>query len=1160
IMITQLLSTRRFLPIFIAQFIGAFSDNLIRAALVSLLTYRAVDLDPTLRAVITTMALGLYMVPFLIFSATGGKLADLYNKARLIQWIKFITIFFTIFGIIGFYTTSYTMLLIAIFLAGISSAFFGPAKYSILPDHLKKDELLVANGLIEAGTFIGILIGIILGDILVSNPGNSLHPAAFLMLFASIVGYVSSLFIPSTEVATEREVMKNNFFRESLDCITYARKYEECFLAILGISWFWLVGGLFMSQLPSFTRTILGGESSVLVMLLTFFTLGTAFGSMFCNKLLKGKIDTNYVPISILLMTFMVFGLWVTSSHYQPSAGLHGIHYFLSTLKGLAICVEIFFISFFGGIYIVPLYAFLQIKAKKSHRSRIIAANNILNAFFMVTATLIVMALLFIGVNVSEIILLLGIVNFFTAAYICRILPDTVIRNIFQSFFKIIFRVEVKGIENFHKAGNRVLIIANHVSFLDPPLIGAFLPKKLVFAVDTMIAKSWWLKPFLVYLKAYPVDPTNPMAVKSLIEKLKEDNPVVIFPEGRLTVTGSLMKIYEGPGLIADKAGAKLLPIRLDGVQFTPFSRMHGKLRLRLFPKITVTIMEPQTINVPDHIVGRERRQIIGNMLYDVMSNMMFKGSETTSTLFESLIDTKAQFGGKFTIVEDADYNKVSYNRLIMGSFLLGKKIAQKTSYGERVGVFLPNAAGSAVIFFACHAFGRVPAMLNFSTGTKNMIIACESSGIKTIYTSRRFVHKADFYAVVDEFIKNGLDVIFLEDVRGKLSIIEKITALYTSFFPKYYYKKYNNNSIPEPNTAAVILFTSGSEGTPKGVVLSHSNIQSNIRQASSRVDFTPADKVFNSLPLFHSFGLTLGFIMPVLCGVRTFFYPSPLHYRIIPEIVYGTNSTILCGTDTFLAGYAKFAHPYDFYSVRYIFAGAEKLKDETRRTYMDKFGIRIFEGYGATEASPVVSVNTPMHYKAGTVGRLLPNIEYRIEKVKGIERGGKLIIKGPNVMLGYLKTDKPGVVQKPSYKINGKLVNGWYDTGDIVDIDNDSYITILGREKRFAKVGGEMISLAMIEELIGKMDSAHSHAVVNIPHDTRGETLVLYTTNKDITRETLLKFTKAQGFTELFVPKIIAYIDEIPVLGTGKVNYVLIKEMATQLTNKDKDVEQNDN
>lgn len=1158
-MITALLSTRRFLPLFICQFFGAFSDNLIRTALVAILTYKALEMDATTRSIIVTMAMGLYMLPFLIFSATAGKLADSVNKARLIQWVKLASIAFTVLGIIGFYSTNYTLLLASVFLTGLSSTLFGPVKYSILPDHLEKNELLIGNGLIEAGTFMAILIGIIIGGLIVNSPDDSIHPAALIMLLAALVGYISSLFIPSTEVGTEREKLKKNIFKESIECVRYAQKYDDCFLSILGISWFWLVGGLFMSQLPSLTSKILGGDPSVLVMLLTFFSVGTAAGSMFCNSLLKGKVDTNYVPISILLMTFAMFGLWFTSSHYQPSNELHGIHYFLSTLKGLTICIEIFLISFFGGVYIVPLYAFLQIKAKKSHRSRIIAANNIVNAIFMVSATLVAMLLLFIGISVSGIILLLAVVNLLTAVYICRILPDTVIRNIFQSFFKILFRVEVKGIENFHKAGDRVLIIANHASFIDPPIIGAFLPKKLVFAVDTMIAKSWWLKPFLVYLKAYPIDPTNPMAVKSLIEKLKENNPVVIFPEGRITVTGSLMKIYEGPAMIADKAGAKLLPIRIDGPQYSQFSRMHGKLRLRLFPKITMTIMEPQTIVVPKELMGRERRQVIGNMLYDIMSAMMFRGSETTATLFESLIEAREHFGGPYTIVEDADHNRVSYNRLIMGSFLLGNKIAKQTSYGEKVGVFLPNAAGSAVAFYACLAFGRVPAMLNFSTGTINMISACKAAKIKTIYTSRRFIHKADYYTVVDDFIKNDLEVVFLEDVRGKLNIFEKLTAVYQSYFPKIYYKKYNNNQAPAPNDAAVVLFTSGSEGTPKGVVLSHANIQSNIRQASSRVDLTPADKVFNSLPLFHSFGLTLGFLMPIMCGVKTFFYPSPLHYRIIPEVVYGTNATIMCGTDTFLAGYAKFAHPYDFYSVRYIFAGAEKLKEETRKVYMEKFGIRIFEGYGATEASPVVSVNTPMHYKAGTVGRLMPNMEYRIEKIKGIERGGKLIIKGPNIMLGYLKADKPGVLQKPSYKVDGKVVNGWYDTGDIVDIDSDNYITILGREKRFAKIGGEMISLAMIEELLLKFDPEGAHAVVNVPHDTRGETLVLYTTSKKVTREALLKFTKGQGFTELFVPKVIEFIKEIPVLGTGKVNYVLIKEMAIKLTHKDKDAEQED-
>jgi acyl-[acyl-carrier-protein]-phospholipid O-acyltransferase/long-chain-fatty-acid--[acyl-carrier-protein] ligase len=345
-------------------------------------------------------------------------------------------------------------------------------------------------------------------------------------------------------------------------------------------------------------------------------------------------------------------------------------------------------------------------------------------------------------------------------------------------------------------------------------------------------------------------------------------------------------------------------------------------------------------------------------------------------------------------------------------------------------------------------------------------------------------------------------------------------------------------NSLPDD--PAVILFTSGTESTPKGVVLSHKNLLGNCAQVSARVDFNASDVLFNALPLFHSFGLTGGTILPILSGIKTFFYPSPLHYRIVPEQVYEVTATIMFGTDTFLSGYAKCAHPYDFYSVRYVFAGAEKLKEETRKVWMEKFGVRIFEGYGVTEASPIVAVNTPMHYKPGTVGRLMPGIEYKLENIEGVEKGGKLWVKGINVMRGYLKEEAPGQLLPPE--------DGWYDTGDVVSIDGEGFVTIEGRVKRFAKIGGEMISLGAVEEFIYQLWPDHQHAVINLPDPKKGEVIVLLTTvNQDI-REAMVQQAKMKGLSETMIPKRITIVNEIPLLGSGKTDYRAVKEIVEKM------------
>ncbi|MGB1540227.1 MAG: AMP-binding protein, partial [Rickettsiales bacterium] len=395
-------------------------------------------------------------------------------------------------------------------------------------------------------------------------------------------------------------------------------------------------------------------------------------------------------------------------------------------------------------------------------------------------------------------------------------------------------------------------------------------------------------------------------------------------------------------------------------------------------------------------------------------------------------------------------------------------------------------------------------------------------------YTSRQFVETAKLEALVHAMENAGVTLHYLEEEARQISLLNKLNAFLNGYFSK-------GKDQPKADAAAVVLFTSGSEGVPKGVVLSHTNIQANRFQLASRIDFGPTDIVFNALPIFHSFGLTGGTLLPLLTGIRTFFYPSPLHYRIVPELVYDTNATIMFGTDTFLAGYARFANPYDFYAVRYVFAGAEKLKEETRKLWAEKYGVRIFEGYGATETAPALSTNTPMHNKPGTVGRLLPAITYRLEDVPGIEEGGKLIVKGPNIMKGYLRNENPGQLKPPE--------DGEYDTGDIVSVDEEGYVMIKGRAKRFAKIAGEMVSLTAVETALSDLWPDYHHAVIAVPDAKKGEALVCVTENKKAKRADISAYAKEHGMSELSVPRTIEAVDAIPLLGTGKTDYVSLQK-----------------
>mgnify|MGYP002478276144 FL=1 len=519
------------------------------------------------------------------------------------------------------------------------------------------------------------------------------------------------------------------------------------------------------------------------------------------------------------------------------------------------------------------------------------------------------------------------------------------------------------------------------------------------------------------------------------------------------------------------------------------------------------------------------------------MQEMIF-ATRPQQTLFHALLDAASIHGRGRRLVEDLKQIEYSYGELIKMALVLGRLMARESAPGERVGLLLPNLAPTLGLVFGLGAHNRVAAMLNYTAGADGLQAACTAAQIRTVLTSRAFVEQAklgDKLAGLD-----GVRLLYLEDLRDRISVADKLwLVLWARHFPRA------ATHAGSPEDAAVVLFTSGSEGKPKGVVLSHRALLANIAQIRASVDFSVDDKILNALPLFHSFGLTAGGLLPVLTGANVFLYPSPLHYRVIPELAYDRNCTVLLGTSTFLGNYARFAHPYDFYRLRYVIAGAEKLAEPVRLTWFEKFGIRIFEGYGATETAPVLAVNTPMAYRTGSVGQLLPGIEHRLLPVPGIDpaegRRGMLHVRGPNVMSGYLRFDQPGQLQPPASEAG----QGWYETGDVVEIDHDGLVRIVGRVKRFAKVAGEMVSLEVVEKLAAAASPTTAHASSTQPDPAKGEALVLFTTDRGLDRERLLAAARTQGVSELAVPRKIVAVEALPLLGTGKTDYVTLKQWA---------------
>ena len=887
-----------------------------------------------------------------------------------------------------------------------------------------------------------------------------------------------------------------------------------------------------LSYFEPLVKGTLHADKDVAILFLIIFSVSIALGSLVVNRLLKGAVAATYVPVSALVMGGCMIDLWLASLGFMMKVPDGNIAAFLASPGSWHIMAALVGISFAGGMFVVPLYALLQTNSAEDERSQIIAANNILNSIIAVLVIGAATGLLAMGMSVAGLIAALGVATLVVALVSCLLLPETVIKWLIRRVLAVLYDVEMTGLEHCPKPGERAVVVVNHVSFLDGLLLAVFLPGKPTFAVHTAICNRWWMKPALKLFNAFPVDPTNPMSTKAMVRAVKEGRTLVIFPEGRITVTGALMKVFDGPGMVAEKADAPIIPVRIDGAQYSSWSYLRGKVRLRLFPKIKLTVLPPRRFVIEGEMSARARRAIAGRKLYDQMSEMIFATSDINRTLWQALLDAKSTHGGKTQVLEDIKRAPLNYDKLVVGSLALGKVFSSQTQPADAVGLLLPNVNSAVVSFFALQAYGRVPAMLNYTAGLANIDAACTAAGVRTIITARAFVTQAKLQPIVDSLLAAGRTVLFLEDIAEDVDGVVKLRALIRSGYTDIFHPKQKI----EPSAPAVILFTSGSEGLPKGVALSHTNLLANLAQLSARIDFSSADIVLNALPIFHSFGLTGGTLLPLLNGIRTVMYPSPLHYRIVPALAYDCNATVMFGTDTFLSGYARMAHPYDFYSLRYIFAGAERVRDETRKIYSEKFGLRILEGYGATEAGPVIAVNTPMHYLAGSVGRLLPGITPHLDDVPGITEGGRLRIQGPNVMAGYYKAEAPGMLQPPE--------DGWHDTGDIVTIDAQGFVTIRGRAKRFAKIGGEMISLPAVEGYAAQCWPGFDHAVVSRPDPKKGEQLVLFTTAPAATGAQLSAWGKTHGIAEISLPRDVRVLETLPVLGTGKTDYVTMTAM----------------
>lgn len=705
-------------------------------------------------------------------------------------------------------------------------------------------------------------------------------------------------------------------------------------------------------------------------------------------------------------------------------------------------------------------------------------------------------------------------------------------KKFIRLFVRLLFRFQAFN-EKVLRAPGPVLLIPNHASWLDWLFLVSCLDDDWKFVTSSTTAQTSWLHTRIMVNKyTFPIDATSPYAVKRMAEFLAAGGRLVLFAEGRLSLTGTLMKLFDGTGFLLFKTGAKVITCYLRGAKRLPFSP-NEETKL-LFPAITAhfsELLEPPRLH---DVSTTQARQVLTSWLRDKLIQQQFQTEMECGphTLLEAIAHMARIFPEK-PILEDAMLTVLSYRRLFIGADILTQELRKRLAADEkRVGILLPNVNATPLLMIALWALNKTPAVLNFSTGTPVMLACAQLAGLKRILTSRNFLSRAKLD--LQPLTAAGLDLIYVEDLRAGVTKSQKLTTALRQRLSIGLHCP-----VLRADSAAVVLFTSGSEGVPKGVELSHTNILANIRQMIAVTDLTDKDRVFNCLPLFHSFGLTVGTFLGLARGMYVFIYPSPLHYRVVPSAFYDRFCTVFLSTNTFLNGYARKAHPYDFRSLRYLFAAAEKLQEATATLWAQKYGVRILEGYGATECAPCVCVNTPLEPRYGSVGKIMPGMEYRLEKIEGVEEGARLFVRGPNIMAGYLNADANAKFQE---------LGGWYDTGDIVSVDKEGYFFVRGRLKRFAKVSGEMVSLTAVEDALA---GAFPHyglrcqvAVVTRHDEDKGEALIAVTNEPKLQLDELRAAIKVKGLTNLCVPREIRVVREIPKLGTGKVNHRELQKM----------------
>jgi len=1108
------------------QFLGALNDNIYKIAV----SMRAVHIaaNSSASGFYLSLAGAVFVVPFLLFSGYSGHLADAVSKRKVLVGVKIFEIFAMAAGLATFFTTRIEWMLIVLFLMALHSTVFSPAKYGLVPEILPGRDLSRANALLEMTTFVAIVVGTSIGSLLFTAWTGHLWRLGAAMLAVAIAGFATSLRIPRVPAAGSDQPFRWNPFAEVAAGTRHLRRDRALWLTVLGISYFWFLGFLLQMDLLLFGSETLHADDLHIGLMATCLAIGIGAGSMLAGRLSGDKVELGLVPLGSALMGVFSIGLSLASGSYAASM-------VMLSLLGLA-----------AGLFIVPLNAFLQERAGDREKGRLIATNNFYNTIGLLLASALLWVMhdrLHIGPD--RIVLIFGFVSLAATVYIATAVDDFLVRFVLWALTHTFFRIRIVGAENVPARG-AALLVSNHVSYVDGFLIGACVQRFIRF----MVLKSYYempaLHPFLRRMNAIPVDPGNRRGIVESIRaarnQLAAGHAVCIFAEGALTLTGNMGPFKRGLEKIAqvgegNAVDVPLIPVHLDRVWGSIFSFERGKYFWKL-PKripypVTVSFGAPMPANTPAH----EVRQAIQELSSEAAGLRKTK----RDSLDCRAIRNARRHWRRFAMA-DSTGRELTRGSALTGATLISHWLRRECAGQEMIGVLLPPSVAGALVNLGITLDGRVPVNINYTAGREAMESAVAQCGIRTVVTSRAFLAKAKIEVPSQGAVP--CRTVFVEDIFAGAGSMAKARAFLAARFAPI---ALLSRALPSrgnlgPDSLATVIFSSGSTGEPKGVMVSHYNAIANIEAIAQVFRISSRDRVVGALPFFHSFGYTVTVWFPLVAGCGAVYHANPMDAKGLGEMVEKYRGTLLLSTPTFCSTYVRKCSREQFSSVRYVLVGAEKLREPVAEAFREKFGIEPLEGYGCTEMSPVIAVNLPDGFKRGAVGHPIPGVAARIVDPATFEplptnREGLLLVKGANRMMGYL-----GQPQRTAEVFRG----GWYSTGDIATLDDDGFLRITDRLSRFSKIAGEMVPHLKVEEAIAAVGA--QSCVTSIADDRRGERLVALYVHAEMEPADLWRRLAETDLPKLWLPKRddLHRVDAIPQLGTGKVDLRAVRSIAS--------------